>query len=59
MLTLKMRPKPVNSTRDHAELVEAIRAGDVAKAGRIHREHRQRAGRELLELLERFGLNQL
>jgi DNA-binding GntR family transcriptional regulator len=59
MLTLKMRPKPVNSTRDHAELVEAIRAGDVAKAGRIHREHRQRAGRELLELLGRFGLNHL
>ncbi|PDT82099.1 GntR family transcriptional regulator [Sinorhizobium sp. BJ1] len=59
MLTLKMRPKPVNSTRDHAELVKAIRAGDVEKAGTIHREHRQRAGRELLKLLERLGLNHL
>lgn len=59
MLTLKMRPKPVNSTRDHAELVKAIRAGDVEKAGTIHREHRQRAGRELLNLLERLGLNHL
>ncbi|THK36663.1 GntR family transcriptional regulator [Ensifer sp. MPMI2T] len=59
MLTLKMRPKPVNSTRDHAELVRAIRAGDVEKAGTIHREHRRRAGRELLDLLERLGLNHL
>ncbi|MEY9830742.1 GntR family transcriptional regulator [Sinorhizobium fredii] len=59
MLTLKMRPKPVNSTRDHAELVNAIRAGDVEKAGTIHREHRRRAGRELLDLLERLGLNNL
>ncbi|WP_234818635.1 GntR family transcriptional regulator [Sinorhizobium fredii] len=59
MLTLRMRPKPVNSTRDHAELVDAIRARDVVRAGKIHRAHRERAGRELLDLLERFGLNHL
>lgn len=59
ILTLKIRPKPVNSTRDHAELVDAIRQGDSVRAGKIHRAHRQRAGRELLELLDRLGLNHL
>lgn len=59
MLTLKMRPKPVNSTREHAALVEAIRAGDREKARNIHRAHRERAGTELLALLERLGLNHL
>ncbi|MDK4731472.1 GntR family transcriptional regulator [Rhizobium sp. CNPSo 3490] len=59
MLTLKMRPKPVNSTREHAELVQAIREGDRAKARNIHRAHRERAGTELLVLLDRLGLNHL
>ncbi|MFB2563957.1 GntR family transcriptional regulator [Rhizobium sp. IMFF44] len=59
MLTLKMRPKPVNSTREHAELVQAIRAGHREKARNIHRAHRERAGIELLALLERLGLNHL
>ncbi len=59
MLTLKMRPKPVNSTREHAELVQAIREGDREKARNIHRAHRERAGIELLALLERLGLNHL
>lgn len=59
MLTLRMRPKPVNSTREHAELVEAIREGDREKARNIHKAHRERAGRELLALLDRLGLNHL
>ncbi|MBB4402782.1 MULTISPECIES: GntR family transcriptional regulator [Rhizobium/Agrobacterium group] len=59
MLTLKMRPKPVNSTREHADLVRAIREGDRDKARNIHRAHRERAGTELLALLERLGLNHL
>lgn len=59
MLTLKMRPKPVNSTREHADLVQAIREGDREKARNIHRAHRERAGTELLALLERLGLNHL
>lgn len=59
MLTLKMRPKPVNSTREHAELVQAIRAGDGVRAREIHRAHRERAGQELLNLLGHLGLNHL
>lgn len=59
MITLRMRPKPERSTREHADLVAALRKGDHAEARRIHFEHRERAGRELLELLQRLGLNQL
>lgn len=59
MLTLRMRPKPVSSTKEHKALVKAIKDGDVMQAGRAHRAHRDRAGQELLALLQRLGLNQL
>ncbi|MBE2276708.1 MAG: GntR family transcriptional regulator [Rhodobacteraceae bacterium] len=59
MVTLKLRPKPEKSTQDHAALVAALRRGKGNEAYLIHREHRERAGRELVELLQRLGLNQL
>lgn len=59
MVTLRMRPKPVHSTREHIELVAAIRSGDATLAGSVQRAHRERAGTELLILLERLGLNRL
>lgn len=59
LLTLRLRPKPERSTKEHAALVEAIRRGDHAEARRIHFEHRERAGQELVELLQRLGLKQL
>lgn len=59
MLTLKMRPKPTNSTRDHTLLLDAIRTGNSTRAVEIHKEHRERAGCELLALLDHLGLNQL
>jgi DNA-binding GntR family transcriptional regulator len=51
MQTLTLRPKPVQSNRDHAALVQAIRNRDGASAHEIHRRHRQDAGRMLLRLL--------
>jgi DNA-binding GntR family transcriptional regulator len=51
MQTLTLRPKPVQSNRDHAALVQAIRNRDGAGASDIHRRHRQEAGRMLLKLL--------
>jgi len=59
MITLRLRPKPVASTREHAELVDAIRRRDPDAARELHRQHRERAGRELLGLLGQFGLHQL
>ncbi|WP_366552684.1 GntR family transcriptional regulator [Aquibaculum sediminis] len=51
MQTLHLRPKPVDSNRDHLALVEAIEEGKPEEAARIHTEHRIRAGRMLVSLL--------
>jgi DNA-binding GntR family transcriptional regulator len=59
MLTLRLRPTPTNSVREHEALVEAMASGDPDKARRIHEDHRRRAGKMLIELLERLGLTQL
>ncbi|MEP7283453.1 MAG: GntR family transcriptional regulator [Rubrivivax sp.] len=59
MFTLKLRPKPVNSTKEHMQLVERLRAGDVAGAAQVNRSHRERASRELLAIFERFRLHQM
>jgi DNA-binding GntR family transcriptional regulator len=57
--TLRLRPKPVNSTREHGALLERIRAGDAVGAVRINREHRERASRELLAIFQRYRFNQM
>lgn len=59
MVTLRLRPKPVNSTREHMLLVERLRAGDARGAVDVNRAHRARASRELLDLFERLRVQQL
>ena len=59
MLTLRLRPMPVDSNKDHAKVVAAIEAKDAATARRVHRIHREKAGELLVELLESHGLTQL
>ena len=59
MLTLRLRPKPTNSNRDHEAVVDAVEAHDAARARRIHYEHRETSGRMLVELLASHGLTQL
>lgn len=59
MFSLRLRPKPVNSTQEHMALVERLRQGDAAGAAAVNREHRQRASRELLVIFERFRLQQM
>ena len=59
MVTLRMRPKPVDSTREHLDVVDKIRAGDARGAFDAHRAHRERGSRELLAILERYRLQQL
>lgn len=51
--TLWLRAEPVTSTRDHALLLERLRAGDAKGAFEAIRAHRERTSRELLEILER------
>lgn len=59
MLTLRLRPRPANSIRDHARLVAAIARGDAEGAYRIHHAHRTKAGQMLVDLLNRLGLKQV
>jgi len=59
LLTLRLRPKPIGSNKDHAALVDAIARRDPEAAKRIHEDHRQRAGKMLTSLLMEHGLKQL
>jgi DNA-binding GntR family transcriptional regulator len=59
MFTLRLRPKPVNSTREHMQMVERLRAGDAAGAAAVTRAHRERASRELVSIFEQFKLAQM
>lgn len=56
MITLRLRPKPSGSNRDHAEVVEAIARSDAEAAERIHREHREQSGAMLISLLKAQGI---
>ena len=56
IVTLRLRAKPVQSTRDHRDVLEALAAGDAGQARNIFRIHRQRAATELLGLLNDYKL---
>ncbi len=59
LFTLRLRPKPMNSTKEHMQLVERLAAGDAVGAVKVNREHRERASRELVVIFERYRLQQL
>lgn len=56
LLTLELRPRPINSNVDHAAVVRAIAKGDATTAREIHRRHRERSGEMLIEILQRIPL---
>jgi len=59
MFTLRLRPKPTTSTEEHTAMLDRIRAGDARGVVEVNRAHRERAGRELLAIFERYRLHQL
>ncbi len=59
IFTLKLRPKPIESTREHRDVVDAILAGDAEKARNLYRAHRERAASALLTIIEQYGLVRL
>ena len=59
MFSLRLRPKPVNSTQEHMQMVERLRAGDAVGAAAVTRAHRERASRELVAIFEHFKLAQM
>jgi hypothetical protein len=58
MFTLRLRPKPVNSTASTCSW-SSDAAGDAEGASLVNRAHRERASRELLAIFERFKLAQM
>jgi len=59
MPTLRLRPKPVDSNKDHRDTLKAIVRGDADTARHIHRKHPEKSGRLMVDLLQSHGLNQL
>ena len=59
IVTLRLREKPVESTKEHRQILEHLRNGNAAEARRAFRAHRQRTSKELVGILEKFKLGQL
>lgn len=59
MFTLKLRPLPVESTKEHRAVLDAILAGDEAKARGLYEAHRLRSQAVLTDIIRDFNLNRL
>lgn len=59
MLTLKMRPKPTDSNKDHSDVVKAIEERNSEQARLIHHKHREESGKMMISLLKDYGLNHI
>jgi DNA-binding GntR family transcriptional regulator len=59
MLTLRLRPRPTASAREHRAIVEAIRRGDAQAARERAKGHRVAARDQILPLLGEFGMKHL
>jgi DNA-binding GntR family transcriptional regulator len=59
MLTLRLRPKPTASVREHRAIVEAIRRGNMHGARDSAKRHRVNARNQILPLLDQFGMKHL
>jgi DNA-binding GntR family transcriptional regulator len=55
-MTARLRPSLESSNKEHREVAVAILAGKWREARALHESHRQRTGREIVSLLEQFGL---
>lgn len=56
LASLRLRPVPRRSAREHRQVLDAIRRGDAAAARDIHYRHRTRTAALLVGLLERYQL---
>ena len=59
LLTLYLRPAPVQSNKDHRAVLDAIRNGDAEGAKVTHRRHRVQAGKMLIDLLRTLKFAQM
>ena len=56
LITLRLRPKPVASSKEHLAVVEALKNGEIERAKTINRKQWERSRKQLTEILERFGI---
>lgn len=56
IISLRLRPKPVASSKEHLAVVEALKNGEIERAKHIHGEQWKRSRKQLTEILERFGI---
>lgn len=59
MMTLRLRPKPSRSMKEHQAITAAIRTGEAERAASEAVKHRRRARDELLPLLDQLGMKHL
>ncbi len=59
IVTLRLRALPVKSTKEHREILEHILAGDPKAVRKVFRQHRERAAKELLTILENYQFSTL
>ena len=59
MFSLRMRDKPVRSTRSHELLVAALRCHDTAKAIAEHSAHKANWHKQMAELMQKFGIRHI
>jgi DNA-binding GntR family transcriptional regulator len=59
MITLRIRPRPERSVKEHRSIVDAIKRGNASDARNYAKEHRVRARDQLLPLLEQVGFRHL
>jgi DNA-binding GntR family transcriptional regulator len=59
IVTLRLRKPPEQSTREHRDVLEHIKAGDVEATRRAFRAHRERTAKELMAILKDFRMPQL
>lgn len=59
MLTLRLRPKPTASVREHRAIVDAIQRGNLQAARERTKRHRVNAREQILPLLSEYGMRHL
>jgi DNA-binding GntR family transcriptional regulator len=59
MITLRIRPSPEGSVKEHRSIVDAIKRGSPSEARELAKQHRVRARNQLVPLLEQVGLRHL
>jgi DNA-binding GntR family transcriptional regulator len=59
MFTLRLREKPLQSTKEHRDQVSAFLDGDPDRVRDVYRKHRERAAKELMKILQQYNLHNL